>query len=241
MTPDYSEVAKLSDSWVPARQGTDAALAMAMGHVILKEFHVAGKSKYFDYYCSMYTDMPFLVMLEEKDGNYIPARTLRASDFEDKLGEKENTKWKPVIFDGTTSKVVVPNGTVGSRWDQSAKWNLEAKNATDDSEIWPEISFVKSNDKVISVGFPYFGNLKNEQPIFAHTDHDSILQRNIPARKIKLNDKKEILVATVYDLMVANYGVDQGLGGEMLLPHSKMIYLILLHGRKKSQAFPPNK
>ena len=99
VTPDYSEVAKLSDSWLPARQGTDSALAMAMGHVILKEFHVAGKSKYFDDYCRMYTDMPFLVMLEEKDGNYIPTRTLRAADFEDRLGEKENPKWKPVIFD----------------------------------------------------------------------------------------------------------------------------------------------
>ena len=40
VTPDYSEVAKLSDSWLPARQGTDAALAMAMGHVILKEFQI---------------------------------------------------------------------------------------------------------------------------------------------------------------------------------------------------------
>jgi nitrate reductase alpha subunit len=211
VTPDYSEVAKLSDSWLHARQGTDSALAMAMGHVILKEFHVAGKSRYFDDYCRMYTDMPFLVMLEEKDGNYIPTRTLRAADFEDKLGENQNPEWKPVIFDETTSKVVVPNGTIGSRWDESGKWNLESRNADDDSDIWPETSFVKSNDEVVSVGFPYFGNLEHEQPIFAHTKHDSILLRNIPARKIKLDAKKEVLVATVYDLMVANYGVNQGL------------------------------
>ena len=38
ITPDYSEVAKLSDLWLHPKQGTDAALAMAMGHVILKEF-----------------------------------------------------------------------------------------------------------------------------------------------------------------------------------------------------------
>jgi nitrate reductase alpha subunit len=36
ITPDYSEVAKLCDQWLAPKQGTDSALAMAMGHVILK-------------------------------------------------------------------------------------------------------------------------------------------------------------------------------------------------------------
>ena len=214
VTPDYSEVAKLSDSWMPVRQGTDSALAMAMGHVILKDFHLEGKSEYFDDYCRMYTDMPFLVMLEEKNGAYEPSRTIRASDFENNLGQEKNSEWKPVIIDANSNSVVVPNGTIGSRWDESGKWNLEVKNVTDDSEIWPEISLIKSSDTVVSVGFPYFGNLENEQPIFAHTDHDSIQQRNIPARRLTLADGKQVLVATVFDLLVANYGIDRGLGGE---------------------------
>jgi nitrate reductase alpha subunit len=33
-------VAKLADLWLHPKQGTDAALAMAMGHVILREFHL---------------------------------------------------------------------------------------------------------------------------------------------------------------------------------------------------------
>lgn len=214
VTPDYSEVAKLSDSWMPVRQGTDSAMAMAMGHVILKEFHLAGKSEYFDDYCRMYTDMPFLVMLEEKDGNYVPSRTLRASDFDNNLGEEKNTDWKPVIYDANTNKVVVPNGTVGSRWDESGKWNMEAKNVADGSEIWPEVSLLNTKDEVVSAGFPYFGNLENDQPIFAHTDHESVQQRNIPARRISLGGDKEVLVATVFDLLIANYGIDRGLGGE---------------------------
>ncbi len=214
VTPDYSEVAKLSDSWMPVRQGTDSAMAMAMGHVILKEFHLAGKSEYFDDYCRMYTDMPFLVMLEEKDGSYVPSRTLRASDFDNNLGEEKNTDWKPVIYDANTNKVVVPNGTVGSRWDESGKWNMEAKNVADGSEIWPEVSLINTKDEVVSAGFPYFGNLENDQPIFAHTDHESVQQRNIPARRISLGGDKEVLVATVFDLLIANYGIDRGLGGE---------------------------
>ena len=40
VTPDYSEVAKLADIWMHPKQGTDAAVAMAMGHVVLKEFYL---------------------------------------------------------------------------------------------------------------------------------------------------------------------------------------------------------
>ena len=62
VTPDYSEVAKLADIWMHPKQGTDAAVAMAMGHVILKEFYFpdGGKprSAYFDDYVRRYTDMP---------------------------------------------------------------------------------------------------------------------------------------------------------------------------------------
>ena len=38
VAPDYAENVKLADEWVAAAPGTDGALAMAMGHVVLKEF-----------------------------------------------------------------------------------------------------------------------------------------------------------------------------------------------------------
>ena len=63
ITPDYSEVAKLSDLWLHPKQGTDAALAMAMGHVILREFFLDRQVPYFQDYCRRYTDMPMLVRL----------------------------------------------------------------------------------------------------------------------------------------------------------------------------------
>ena len=213
VTPDYSEVAKLSDNWLAVRQGTDSALALAMGHVILREFHLKGKSAYFDDYCRKYTDMPFLVLLEEKDGSHVPTRTLRASDFDGALGEEKNSEWKPVLFDSNSKRAVVPHGTIGSRWDGSGRWNLEEKNIADDSDTKPQLSFLNDSDAVVSVGFPYFGNLENDQKIFAHTDHASVLPRNVPAKRIRINGGKEVLVASVFDLMVANYGIDRGLGG----------------------------
>lgn len=73
ITPDYSEVAKLCDQWLAPKQGTDSALAMAMGHVILKEFHLDNPSDYFINYCRRYTDMPMLVLLDAReDGSYVP-------------------------------------------------------------------------------------------------------------------------------------------------------------------------
>lgn len=216
VTPDYSEVAKLTDLWLNPRQGTDAALAMAMGHVVLTEFHLDrdgnSPSEYFDDYLRMYTDMPFLVILEEKDDGYVPTRTLRASDL-NALSQQENSEWKPVLLDENTNQVVVPTGTIGSRWDNSGRWNLEMKNCATGADIWPRKSLIKNHDKVVSVAFPYFGNQENEQAIFQHTDHDSILKRKLPARHIQ-TAAGEVLVATVFDLMMANYGVDQGLGGE---------------------------
>ena len=66
VTPDYAEVSKLADLWLHPKQGTDAALAMAMGHVILKEFYFARRSAYFDDYARRYTDLPMLVALKAR-------------------------------------------------------------------------------------------------------------------------------------------------------------------------------
>jgi len=212
VTPDYSEVAKLTDIWLNPRQGTDSAMAMAMGHVILKEFHVDGGSEYFSDYCRQYTDMPFLVRLEEQDGKLVQGRMLRASDFGG-MGEEKNAEWKPVVFDKTSGSVKVPHGTIGSRWDGSAKWNLEMRDSASESDIWPLMSIKDDADEMASVSFPYFGNLENEQPIFQATKHEGILDRNVPVKRLQTEDG-EVLVATIYDLMIANYGVDNGHGGD---------------------------
>ena len=36
VSPDYAEHTKFADDWLAAAPGTDGALAMAMGHVILQ-------------------------------------------------------------------------------------------------------------------------------------------------------------------------------------------------------------
>ena len=156
VTPDYSEVAKLADIWMHPKQGTDAAVAMAMGHVILKEFYFpdGGKerSAYFDDYVRRYTDMPMLVMLKEHtlpDGEVItvPDRYVRASDFNGKLGQANNPEWKTVAFD-ETGKVVLPNGAIGFRWGPDGRadqgqWNLEAKEARHGNDVKLKLSVLE--------------------------------------------------------------------------------------------------
>ena len=98
VTPDYAEVAKLCDHWLNPKQGTDSAMALAMGHVMLKEFHLDREVGYFRDYVRRYTDMPMLVLLEVREGgHYAAGRLLRAADLVDGLGRKTTPSGKPSL------------------------------------------------------------------------------------------------------------------------------------------------
>lgn len=210
ISPDYSEASKFGDMWLSPKQGTDAALAMAFGHVILKEFYLDRQVPYFQEYARQYTDMPMLVRLIKKDGRLVPDRMLRASDFDDALNEDNNPEWKTIAFDQTAQTIVTPRGSIGFRWGEQGKWNLEEKSAGgDDTDL--AISLIENRDGVEAVAFPYFGNRDHDH--FHGTDHPDILERNVPIKRLQLKDG-ETCVATVFDLLVANYGLDRGLGGD---------------------------
>ncbi|HWE75662.1 MAG TPA: nitrate reductase subunit alpha [Stellaceae bacterium] len=208
--PDYSEAAKFADLWLHPKQGTDAALAMAMGHVILKEYHLAGRSDYFADYCRRYTDLPLLVVLDKRGDAYVPGRFLRASDLDGALGQSNNPEWKTLAFDEANGNLVLPNGSIGFRWGESGKWNIEAKDARDGGDIRTALSLAESRDATLPVAFPYFGGHAPEA--FHATDHDAVIERHLPARAVETAQGK-VYVATVFDLLAGNYGIDRGFGG----------------------------
>ncbi len=208
VSPDYAEATKFADLWLNPKQGTDAALALSMGHVMLREYHLDRQVGYFDDYLRRYSDMPMLVRLDEKDGAYVPGRLLRAAECKGALGEDNNPDWKAVAVNEKDGKLVVPNGSVGFRWGEKGKWNLEEK--AGESEVRLRLSLKDAEDEIVSVGFPYFGGRATEN--FVATDHGEILHRNLPVKRVKLADG-EALVATVFDLFCANYGLDRGFGG----------------------------
>ena len=150
--------------------------------------------------------MPMLVALKQDGERYIPDYFLRASHLADSLGEDNNPDWKTLLIDEASGDIVAPNGSIGFRWGQvegkTGKWNLEQKDGASGREVSGKLSLIKESDVVVGVGFPYFG-----------AEHDELLTRNVPAKRIRLADGSETLVATVFDLMAANYGIDRGLGG----------------------------
>ncbi len=97
-----------------------------MGHVILREFYLDRQVPYFQDYARRYTDLPMLVRLVRQGDYYLPERLLRAEDFVGNLGESNNPAWKTVALDAS-GRPVVPQGSVGFRWGEQGKWNLEGK------------------------------------------------------------------------------------------------------------------
>ncbi|NLY28235.1 MAG: nitrate reductase subunit alpha [Alcaligenaceae bacterium] len=226
VTPDFSEVAKLADVWMHPKQGTDAAMAMAMGHVALKEFYFPEKgerSAYFDNYARRYTDLPMLVMLKEHtlaDGSttLVPDRYMRASDFTGNFDQDNNPEWKTIALD-TTGQPVVPNGSIGFRWgtegrSDTGKWNLESKEARTDTDVKLKLSIIEDGaqpHEVVQVAFPYFGG--NASAHFTpNTSVGEVNLARVPASRLQLANGEEAIVATVFDLQVAQYGIDRGLG-----------------------------
>jgi len=222
VTPDYSEVAKLSDLWLHPKQGTDAALAMAMGHVVLKEFFLDRKTSYFEDYCRRLTDLPMLVRLRKDGDRFIPDRYVRQSDLagekksRGKAPKSDRAAWKTVAVAEESGDLVVPQGSMGYRWpadgDPKGRWNLEEKDGETGAGVRLGLSLIDRRDDVLPVAFPYFGGTPH--PHFTGNDQGGdVLQRNVPVRRVKLADG-ESYVATVFDLLCANYGLDRGLGGD---------------------------
>ncbi|MDF1606881.1 nitrate reductase subunit alpha [Hoeflea sp. YIM 152468] len=211
VSPDYSEAAKFGDIWLNPQAGTDAALALAFGHVILREYHLDRQVPYFEDYTRKYSDFPLLVRLDEKDGRYVPGRMLRAADFTDGLGEANNPDWKTVGIDSKTGDIVAPNGSIGFRWGENGYWNLEERAGEQAIELSSTLILDEDHDDVVGVDFPYFGGAATEH--FTRCDHPDVLTRSIPVRRLKLKDG-DALVTTVFDLFCANYSLDRGLGGD---------------------------
>ncbi len=197
VAPDHAESVKFADNWLAPNPGTDAALAQAMTHVILDEFYVQRQESMFLDYAKQYTDMPFLILLDEFEDKYKAGRFLRASD----LGqESEHAEWKPVIYDASANEMIVPSGTMGQRWEQGAKWNLILERE-DGARIDPAMSVEPHGSDWTEIAFPLFDHRQN-----------GTFTRSIPAKRITLPDGSTRLVATVYDLMLSQYGVKRSGG-----------------------------
>ena len=195
-SPDFSQVAKYADWWVPSNPGQDTAFWLAVNHVLLTEFYRDRKVDYFETYSRQYTDLPFLVqVVDGKPGQYLRADQLEA------YADVEHGDWKTMMWDEAAEAPRMPNGSIGDRWAEQDKghWNLELFDRVVDAEIRPRLSFVDAHDAIADVELDFFGDT-------------GTITRSVPVRTVATSDGP-VAVTTVFDLMMARFGVDRGLGG----------------------------
>ncbi|MGQ4517240.1 molybdopterin-dependent oxidoreductase [Streptomyces sp. DW26H14] len=201
VSPGSADEAECADEWLRPHPGTDAALALAMGHVILTEFFVERQVPYFTDYVKRFTDLPFLVGLDRRpDGRYAPGKFVtaavlgRAAD-----ADAEARRWMPVLVDADTDEVVVPKGTLGHRWTRSGPgdWKLDL------GGVDPLLSFHDRGGTGVEMVLPRFDTVPG-----AALPPEVV--RGVPAREIGGR-----LVTTVFDLLLARYAVGRpGLPGD---------------------------
>ncbi len=196
-SPDFSMVAKYADWWIPANAGQDAAFWLAVDHVILTEWYRDRTTPYFDEYVKHYTDLPFLVEIDEHGQ---PGRCLRANrlaGYED----VEHGDWKLLVWDDEEDEPRMPNGTIGYRWAEAEKghWNLEMADKVKGGKIAPRLSLIDRHDGVVDVAFDDFGGV-------------APVRRGVPVRRLA-TVIGTVTVTTVFDLLMARFGVHRGLAG----------------------------
>ncbi|GLI38799.1 nitrate reductase subunit alpha [Geobacter hydrogenophilus] len=201
LSPDFSQVSKYADWWLPVTAGHDGAFWMAVNHVILRECYVDRHVPYFADYLSRYSDAPFLVTLDRGEGGrYLPGRFLRAGSLARYQGE-ENGEWKFLVFDRVSGEPRMPTGSIGFRWQsETGRWNLEMKDGLDGTEIEPLLSLLDGRDDVLPVGITDYAG-------------GTSVARGVPVRYLETAAGK-IPVTTVFDLLMANFGVGRGLSGD---------------------------
>ncbi len=200
-SPDFSQVCKYADQWVPLHAGSDGAFWMAVSHVILSEFHHQKQTPYFLDYCKRYTDSPMLVKLEKQDGEYRPGRLLRANELAEHA-ELEKGDWKFVYVDEDDGRLVFPKGSMGHRWDsKDGNWNIKQEDSIDGRAYNPALSFLNDHDSVLQTQFDEWGM-------------DNKALRGVPVKQLTTASGEIVQVCTVYDLTMAQYGVGRGLEGD---------------------------
>ncbi|WP_030672689.1 nitrate reductase subunit alpha [Streptomyces rimosus] len=209
VSPDYADATKFADEWLRPHPGTDGALAMAMGHVILRECFVRRRVPYFTDYVKTFTDLPFLIELTEYAGKatectghgpgaavHVPGPFVTAQDAGLVPGaEGAARRWMPVLFDAVAGAPAVPGGTLGDRWSEggAGRWNLDL------GGIDPLLSLY---------GRPDAGTARVVLPRF--DQEQGTVEREVPALRVGGR-----LVTTVFDLLLTQYGVGRpGLGGQ---------------------------
>ena len=113
----------------------------------------------------------------------------------------ENGDWKFLNIDAKTGNFVSPKGSMGYRWDKAGgRWNMKLECGETDKSFDPVLTMLNQNDGVLQTEFIEYGLNKT-------------FLRGVPVKYVDTVNGK-VPVATIYDLLMGQYGVDRGLAGD---------------------------
>ncbi|MDJ0350077.1 nitrate reductase subunit alpha [Cryobacterium sp. PH29-G1] len=211
VSPDYADNSKFADEWLAVHPGTDGALALAMGHVVLKEFLVDRRTPRFIEYMKKFSDSSYLIALTPRQDAWVPGKFLTADALPSTDASVSSAAFKTVMLD-ENAEPFVPNGSIGHRFSEADKgtWNLDLEGRD------PLLSIADAPDydgASVAIDLPRFDvtpDVGQDSPGEQHAGAAGIVRRGVPVREVA-----GVLVTTVFDLLLAQYGVGRpGLPGE---------------------------
>ena len=211
VSPDYADNSKFADEWLAVHPGTDGALALAMGHVILKEFLIDRRTPRFVEYMKKFSDSSYLIALTPRQDAWVPGKFLTADALPGTDASVSSAVFKTVMLD-ENAEPFVPNGSIGHRFSEAdkGKWNLDLEGRD------PLLSIADAPDydgASVAIDLPRFDvtpDVGHDSPGEQHAGAAGIVRRGVPVRLVA-----GVLVTTVFDLLLAQYGVGRpGLPGE---------------------------
>ncbi|HET9751756.1 MAG TPA: molybdopterin-dependent oxidoreductase, partial [Myxococcales bacterium] len=153
---------------------------------------------FFQDYLRRYSDAPFLVELRPEDGAFVPGRMLPASALP-RYADAENGDFKFLVWDAASGPRM-PQGSLGFRWQQQkGRWNLMMNDGADGTPLDPRLTLLEKDAATCEVEFRDFAS-------------GSAARRSVPVQYVETS-RGPVAVATVYDLLFAQYGVGRGLPG----------------------------
>ncbi|UCF35371.1 MAG: molybdopterin-dependent oxidoreductase, partial [Acidobacteriota bacterium] len=190
---EYDLLARNADNWLELNASETATLWAAINHVILTEFFGNQAELQFTDYVSRFTDGPLLVELSRSSDGYTVGGLLN-SDRIQQLQSQERTGSGFLVWDGTTES---PRKVTGTRSDRlsgrEGAWNLKPANSEE-----------QAMDPLLSIG---------ARPATAvwvqigSEDGWSLADGEVPTFELKSSQGEPIIVTTVFDLLMARYGV----------------------------------
>ncbi len=127
--------------------------------------------------------------------------------------QTNNPDWKTLGFDRKpTARWRCPTAPIGFRWGESGKWNIEEKDARDGADAPLALTLAETRDaRACRWRFPISAAPRRQA---FHADRSRRRAGAQPAGA-PADDagRARCYVATVFDLLVGNYGIDRGFGG----------------------------